>query len=207
MNPTAAIPSSLAERLDAAATGRSFMVALAGPPGAGKSTLGEALVAGRGAALVPMDGFHLDNRLLDAAGLRHRKGAPRTFDAAGCLALLARLRAGEDVVAPLFDRERDLAIAGALAVPGDAPLIVVEGNYLLLDRPVWRDIAALFDLTVMIDPGEAVLERRLVKRWLDHGHDLETAKARAADNDLVNARTVLRESLPPDLRLTGEERG
>ena len=179
------------------------MVALAGPPGAGKSTLADVLVRERDALVVPMDGFHLDNRILDARGLRARKGAPETFDAAGFLALLRRVRGGEDVVAPVFDRARDLAVAGASHVPARAKLVVVEGNYLLLDRPVWREMAALFDLTVLLSPPMAVLEERLVRRWLDHGLAPGDARARAMGNDIPNARTVLRESAGAHLTIDG----
>ncbi|AUH66235.1 nucleoside/nucleotide kinase family protein [Paracoccus zhejiangensis] len=174
--------------------GPRSVVALAGAPGSGKSTLAEALVARLpGAVLLPMDGFHLDDRVLDARGLRARKGAPETFDAAGFVALLGRVRAGGEVVFPIFDRSREIAIAGAGVIAAETRLVVVEGNYLLLDRDPWR--AASYDLTVMLDVPEAELRRRLTARWQGYGADVEAH----LQNDMTNALTVIRESRPADL--------
>lgn len=186
--------------------GTRLMVALAGPPGAGKSTLAGRLAGRLGplAAVVPMDGYHLDNALLDARGLRARKGAPMTFDVAGLARDLMRLKACEpEVLVPVFDRAADLARAAARAVPGDVPVLLVEGNYLLLDRSPWDRLAGLFDLTVMLDVPGAELERRLVQRWLDHGLDPAAARARAHGNDLPNARTVREHSRLADVVLAG----
>lgn len=176
--------------------GARAVVGLAGAPGSGKSTLAAALVARLpGAVLVPMDGFHLDNRLLDARGLRHRKGAPETFDADGFVALLTRLRGRGDVVFPVFDRSRDLAMAGAGVVDAATRLVIVEGNYLLLNADPWR--SAQFDLTIMLDVPQAELRRRLTARWQGLGADVEAHLA----NDLANAALVAQGSRPADLIL------
>ncbi len=179
-------------------------VAIVGPPGAGKSTLAEALVArlnrdAQVAALVPMDGFHLDNRILDARGLRARKGAPETFDAAGFVRMVERLDTEPEVVIPVFDRARDIAIAGASVVTPDHRIAVVEGNYLLLSEAPWNRLAAAWDLSVALRPPVEVLRARLIERWLAHGHDPDAARARAEGNDLANARRVLNDSLPADI--------
>ncbi|MCR9149117.1 MAG: hypothetical protein NXH83_03015 [Rhodobacteraceae bacterium] len=169
------------------------LVAVAGPPGAGKSTLAAALVEALGpaAALVPMDGFHLDNTLLRAGGLIARKGAPETFDAEGFVAAMQRLETRDEVILPVFDRARDIAVAGAVRVGPEHRIAVVEGNYLLLDAAPWRGLAGLWSLAVFLDPGEAELERRLIERWRDHGLDPAAAAERARGNDLRNARLVL----------------
>ena len=178
------------------------VIAVVGAPGSGKSTLAAQLVTElENAALVPMDGFHLDDRLLQEDGLLPLKGAPETFDAAGCVALIARLRAGGEVVHPVFDRSRELAIAGAGRVAAGTRLVVVEGNYLLLDRAPWREMAGLWDLSVMLDVPMEELRRRLSARWQALGKDPARIKAHL-QNDLANAETVLRQSLAADLVVT-----
>jgi pantothenate kinase len=200
---TAALAAQINQR---AADAARFVVAIAGPPGAGKSTLAEALLAALdaaapdSAALVPMDGFHLDNAVLEARGLLARKGAPETFDLTGFAAMLARIREGDAPVAvPVFDRGLDLARAGARIVEPGTRIVLVEGNYLLLDEPGWRDFADLFDLTLFLSVGEEELRRRLLGRWRDHGLDAEAAQERAERNDMPNALRILRASRRPDL--------
>lgn len=186
------------------AAGRArFVVAIAGPPGAGKSTLAEALLPlfpEGSAAIMPMDGFHFDNVVLERRGLRPRKGAPETFDVGGLAATLTRIRAGdEDVALPLFDRAADLARAGAAVISRDVRFVLVEGNYLLSDEAPWESLAPLFDFTVFLDVAQPVLERRLVERWLQHGHSADEALERAFSNDIPNARRVLARRRPADV--------
>ena len=184
----------LAAELFRRAAGRDrFIVGIAGPPASGKSTLAERLRAllGEAAALVPMDGFHLDNAVLSARQLLARKGAPETFDFDGFEATLKRLRApGADVVVPLFDRAADLARAGAGIVPASARFVIVEGNYLLLDEEPWTRLAGLFDRTVYLDVPRGELAHRLVQRWIDHGLSEQAARERAFSNDMINVQRV-----------------
>lgn len=186
------------------------MIAIAGPPAAGKSTLAELLVERLNslqhdqACLVPMDGFHLDNSVLDERGLRARKGAPDTFDADGFVALIKRLTTETAPVSyPLFDRTADTAIADAAHVAAGVEIIVVEGNYLLLDEAPWNALRPYFDLTVLITPDLATLESRLVERWLHYGFDAEMARHKALGNDIPNARYVLSHSGTADLTFEG----
>jgi pantothenate kinase len=192
------------EALLAAGQGR-LLVAIAGPPGAGKSTLAEALVAqlGAQAALVPMDGFHLDNAILDARGRRAAKGAPDTFDAGGFEAALHRLKAGGEVIVPVFDRTLDVSRGSARVVGSEARVIVTEGNYLLLRDAPWNRLHALWDVTAFLDVPMAELERRLIARWLDHGLDEQAARARALGNDIPNAWRVVEGSAPAEIALRG----
>ncbi|MCV2867082.1 nucleoside/nucleotide kinase family protein [Defluviimonas sp. WL0002] len=173
------------------------IIAIAGPPGSGKSTLAsrvvdDLLAAGVAAALMPMDGFHLDDRLLEPRGLLRRKGAPETFDFPGFASALRRVRDEPSVVLPVFDRNREIAIAGAAEIQPDTRLVVVEGNYLALDEDPWRQLAPLWDLCIFLDVPMAELERRLVARWLSFGFEPEVAHARAAGNDLPNAERICR---------------
>ncbi len=144
-----------------------------------------------------MDGFHLDNRQLDDLGLRARKGAPQTFDFDGFRCLLDRLRgAARPVYYPVFDRERDIAIAGAGVVTPQTDVIVVEGNYLMLDEEPWSGLAGVFDIEVFLSTALARLEKRLIRRWLDHGYDHDGAAQRARSNDIPNAELVLNRVRP-----------
>lgn len=184
--------------------GRRVLVAVAGAPGSGKSTLAAALVARLpNAALVPLDGFHLDDRVLEARAARSRKGAVDTFDAEGFVALTDRLRdADREVVYPVFDRGRELAIAGAGVVAPTDRVVVIEGNYLLLDQQPWS--RAAYDLTILLDVSEPELRRRLQARWQGLGKDAAATAAHLA-NDLANARHVMDASRPADLILAGAD--
>jgi pantothenate kinase len=181
--------------LAAPRAGRRRLVALAGAPASGKSTVAEALAellrqAGCGTQVVPMDGFHLDNRILSARGILDRKGAPDSFDAAGLAHLCRRLAQDDEVVYPLFDRVRDLSVAGAGHVAAGCDTVIVEGNYLLFDTDNWRPLAENWDVAIRLDVATQELRQRLVNRWLDHGLDAQQAVARAEGNDLKNADLI-----------------
>ena len=195
-------PAQLAAtiRAKAQAQGR-FLTALAGPPGAGKSTLAAELVAalGQGAKAVPMDGFHYDDAVLIARGARARKGAPDTFDVAGFRHLLTRLRTEDEVAIPLFDRDLEISRAGADIVGPQDRILIVEGNYLLLNEAPWPDLAPLFDLTIWIDVPEAELDRRLLARWAHYGKTPVEARAWIDGNDMPNIRRVVAGSRPANL--------
>ncbi|MFK7876212.1 MAG: hypothetical protein AB8B71_10595 [Paracoccaceae bacterium] len=176
--------------------GRRRLIAVAGPPASGKSTYADSLVAALngagGAALgVPMDGFHLDNAILEARDLLHRKGAPQTFDQSGFAHLINRLQAEAEVIYPTFDRSRDIAIAGAKIVPEACKTLVIEGNYLLLDQPGWRDLHRAWDLSIWVGVDPQVMEARLIQRWVDNGLSPANAKARALQNDIPNAQIII----------------
>ncbi len=179
------------------------LIALAGPPASGKSTIAAALVThlGKTAALVPMDGFHYSNAILDARDLRARKGAPETFDLAGFNTLMWRLRTEDEVAVPTFDRTLDTSIGSSVLVEAHHSLIVVEGNYLLLDEPGWSDLNQHWNLSVGLDVPEDVLEKRLVQRWLSQGLSTQAARNRALSNDIPNAQRVLGNQLQSDLTI------
>ncbi|NGM44679.1 nucleoside/nucleotide kinase family protein [Rhodobacter sp. SGA-6-6] len=197
-------PTGLAKLIRARAEGPGrLLVALAGPPASGKSTLAAALAEALspGARVVPMDGFHYDDAVLEARGLRARKGSPPTFDAMGFLHLLRRLREEEEVAIPIFDRAMELSRAGADIVGPEDRILIVEGNYLLLDEDPWRAMAPMFDLTVFLDVPEAELVRRLTARWKHHGREDQAARDWIESNDLPNALTVITRSRPAEITL------
>lgn len=184
------------------------VLAIAGAPGSGKSTLAEEL-AGQlhdgcpgQVAILPMDGFHYDDAVLQQLGRLARKGAPDTFDVGGLMSVLSRLGAGDVPVAtPVFDRALEISRGSARIIGPEVRLVLCEGNYLLLDHAPWRDLAEHFDRTVMIDVPEQVLAQRLRARW--QGYDLspEQIHEKLELNDLPNGRTVRAESRPADLVL------
>ena len=186
--------AALLERAAAlAATGTRRLLGITGPPGAGKSTLAATLVVGLHgrAALVPMDGFHLDDAVLGDLGRRDRKGAPDTFDADGYVHLLRRLRAVQDpvVYAPVFRRELESSLAGALAVPRHVPLVVTEGNYLLADG-AFAPVRPLLDEVWFLDVDPALRRDRLVARHVTHGRSHRAAEEWVDTSDEVNAALV-----------------
>ena len=200
MSEIASIAAAIFKR---AAGAQRFVVAIAGPPGSGKSTLAQRLnvvLPEDASAVVPMDGFHFDDVVLDSRGLRPRKGAPETFDYAGFAALLKRIRAGEPEVAiPVFDRSMELSRAGASIIGSVVKFVLVEGNYLLLDEEPWSALSGLFDFSIFVDVPRGELERRLLERWRGHGKSDEDARAWIASNDLPNIERVLARRRQADL--------
>ena len=173
--------------------GRTIL-GITGPPAAGKSTLAERLrqELGATAAYVPLDGFHLAHQLLVENGTVGRKGAPDTFDAAGYVALLGRLRdpAEGTVYAPRFIRDIEDSVANAIAVPPDVPLVITEGNYLLLPSGPWAQVAGLLDEVWYVDLAEDTRLRRLIGRHMEFGRDSAEARDRATGSDQRNAVLV-----------------
>jgi pantothenate kinase len=192
------------------AGGERVLLGIAGAPGAGKSTLAEALVraidpSGATAAWIPMDGFHLADVELDRLGLRERKGAIETFDGWGYLALLRRLRAELDhaVYGPGFERTLEQPIAGAMPVPPSARLVVTEGNYLLDAAAPWTGVRAALDEVWFVEVDDALRRERLVARHVRFGKSPEEARAWVAEVDERNAERVALGRERADLVVSG----
>lgn len=176
------------------APGRRRLLGLTGAPAAGKSTVAAAITGalGDGAVLVPMDGFHLAEAELHRLGRHARKGAPDTFDAAGYASLLRRLRdpGPEPVYAPRFDRAIEESIAGAIPVDPAVPLVVTEGNYLLVETDAWAAVRGSLDETWYLETDEPVRLARLTARHIAYGRPPEEAAARARGTDQRNADLI-----------------
>lgn len=199
--------AELLAKIESLAKGqRRIIVALAGPPGSGKSTLAAQLASqlGDAAAVVPMDGFHKDNAELAARDLLDRKGAPETFEAQAFVDLVRRLRADGDTAYPTFDREADKTVPNGGQVSGSTGIVLIEGNYLLLNTPPWDGLDGLFDLTVSLTVPRDVLRTRLIERWCAHGLSLADATARAVSNDLRNVDFVCENARPADVVLESD---
>lgn len=192
----ATLPAPFLARVEALlAPGGRRLLGLVGAPGAGKSTLAQALLeAFPGLSqVVPMDGYHLANAELARLGRGGRKGAPDTFDAAGYAALLQRLRAqrhDEIVYAPEFRREIEEPIAGAIAVLPQTRLVITEGNYLLLDEGPWAGVAGLLDDCWYVDIDHTLRRQRLLSRHRQFGRDAAQAADWVQRTDEPNARLI-----------------
>ena len=186
---------------------KRILVAIAGPPGAGKSTLADNVVKalkakGESAEVLPMDGFHMDNAVLIEKGLLKRKGVPESFDVRAFLDIVRAVRAADqEVLVPVFDRSRELAIASARVVSPDHRFIVIEGNYLLLSLGKWAELEGMFDYSIMLAPPTEVLEQRLWERWKGYDLDDEAARAKVHGNDLPNGRLILENRRPADVTI------
>ena len=177
------------------AGGGRGVLGIAGPPGSGKSTLAQRLAqaVGADAVVVPMDGFHLATSELKRLGRMDRQGAPDTFDATGYVALLRRLRqqlADEVVYAPEFRRDGGESVAGAIAVEAKVPLVITEGNYLLLDEGPWAGVRPLLDEVWYVDVDDALRRERLAARHVSFGRTQAQARAWMEHTDEPNARRI-----------------
>lgn len=196
----------LASYLQEIPEGERRIVAIAGPPASGKSTLAAEILrklnakSPGGCAILQMDGYHYDDEVLVPRGWRPRKGAPHTFDVGGLNATLHRLHDNdEDTVAvPRFDRSIEIARAGAILIEQSVRLIVCEGNYLLLTDGPWPALRRHYDRTALVMTDYEELVRRNRQRWVDSDYTEDMVLAKLEENDLPNVRLVYEHAAEPD---------
>src|SRR4051812_24875264 len=197
------IDDAVARARDLADAGGRRLLGITGPPGGGKSTLAERVAdaLGERARVVRMDGFHLAQAELVRLGRADRKGAVDTFDAAGYVALLRRLRESSDdvVYAPEFRREIEEPIACAVAVPRDVPLVVTEGNYLLVAQGPWAHVRSILHEAWYVTTDEATRQRWLIDRHIRFGKPPDAARAWSLGTDERNAQVVRATKVRADL--------
>lgn len=205
-----------------------YLVAIAGVPGSGKTTTAEAVVQHLNsdpkvhAAFLSMDGFHLSraalDQLPDSTEAHIRRGAPWTFDVTRFVAFIRRLRAwaektplaapgskdwpdGDVIRGPTFDHETKDPVEDGISITPDASIVIIEGNYLLLDEPGWRDLATLVDYRVFVDTDLQEARDRTAKRHVKVGIEktLEEGYRRVDSNDYLNGVSIQAKLLKPDL--------
>ena len=188
------------------AEGQRLVLAIAGAPASGKSTIAARLndrlneVDPGSTALLPMDGYHFDDEMLVPRGWRPRKGAPHTFDVGGYASALRRIRANDEpfVAVPRFDRDLEIARAGAIIIEPTVRLIVSEGNWLLLQDEPWPMLLPLFDHTALVKTEWETVVQRNRDRWVGYDFTEEMIRQKLEGNDLPNARLVYERSAEPD---------
>ena len=185
--------------------GRRFVIAIAGSPAAGKTTLAEGIrdrLTGE-ATVLGLDAYHFDDSILAERGHRERKGAPHTFDVAAYRHMLTRLRTepAVELAVPRFDRALELSRNCAELVGPEHRIVITEGNYLLLDQANWADLSDLFDLTVQLVVAEGVVEKRSLARWEEFGLTTAEGRRRVEQNDRANARLVAERSRAADITI------
>ncbi|CAG7947141.1 unnamed protein product [Penicillium nalgiovense] len=206
--------------LSLAQTGKRFLVAVAGIPGSGKTTLAKAVVERLNemnvsvchhAMCIPMDGFHLPRAALDRFSNREqayaRRGAPWTFDVAGFTEYVQSLRIWADgnsakiLYAPSFDHKQKDPVPNSIALVPETSIVIVEGNYLLFDEPSWRDVAPVFDYRLFVDADLEVARARVAKRHVQAGIEpnIESGFRRVDENDYLNAQAIYEKRLKADL--------
>ena len=206
-NSTDQLTKLLLKKIKLNQSGR-LMVCIAGAPGSGKSHICKYLSKKINYSLkqlevFEMDGFHYDDGILKKKKLINRKGSPETFDVQGLKSFIIRLKANEEnqVVVPIFDRNLELSRASAKIIKKKIPLIITEGNYLLLNKKPWSDLQDYFDLTIMIKSSQKTLSKRLTERWKSFNFSKEIIKQKVFENDLPNARYVYSNSVRADIEL------
>ena len=184
-----------AKVIESASAPTRTIIGIVGKPGGGKSTLSKYLLKGMDPSLVsvvPMDGFHLSNKVLKELEKSDRKGAQDTFDVKGFTTLIARIKSdgADPIYYPVFDRSIEESIAAQGVVYPSTRVVIVEGNYLMHDKDGWEEVSPLLDKIWYAYLDEDIRISRLISRHIAFGKDPESAKAWAKGSDQVNAELI-----------------
>ena len=187
--------TALRRALELTNTQQRYLLGIAGKPGAGKSTFTEYLksqIDSQSIAILPMDGFHMSNEKLVELGRRDRKGAPDTFEVEQFAHTLHEVKSGygQSIRFPLFDRESESSIQDAGLIAPNTTLVVVEGNYLLLEQGEWRSVRTIFDETWYLETPEELRLERLIARHIRYGKTPQEARTWAVGSDETNAQII-----------------
>ena len=179
----------------ASRTDKRVIIGIVGKPGAGKSTLSEYLgrkIAFPEMTVVPMDGFHMSNKVLTHLNRLERKGAEHTFDSQGYVSLLKRIRTetAHPIYYPIFHREIEESIAGEGTVLPETRIILTEGNYLLYDKLGWEQVKELLDESWVVTVNDDHRIARLIDRHVKFGRTREEARERSLGSDELNAELI-----------------
>ena len=190
---------SVTDNIDKNDKNRYFM-ARSGPPASGKTTISENLAKelsakGYNSSILQMDGFHYDDLILKERKLLSKKGAPETFDVMGLINFVSRLHKEDEVVIPIFDRSLELSRSSAVIISKNTKVIIVEGNYVLLNSYPWSELHKFFNTTVMINCEKKILEKRLIERWENFNLPKKEIDEKVYKNDLPNGVNVLKNSI------------
>lgn len=204
--PAVSIADLAARAANLVSSNTRKILGIVGAPGSGKSTLFQSLLheLSGSAVGVEMDGFHLDDSVLQAQGKLERKGASDTFDVEGYVSLLERINQQQEpfIYAPSFNRDLEMSIGGVTPVPRDILLVITEGNYLLNDDGGWQNVRRNLAEIWFIDTPEKIRAERLIARRISHGHSEIKARDWVTNVDLKNGRTVEKHKFDADFVFT-----
>ena len=175
---------------------KKTFVGIVGAPCSGKSTISKQLIKilnkdSNIASLLSMDGFHYDNKILKNKNMLDKKGSYKSFDVIGFLSCIKVLKQAKyNISVPIFDRKKDITIANTKIIKKNTKIVLIEGNYLLLNKKYWQKISSFLDISIFLDVDMKTLKQRAINRWIYYGLKQKEAKKRVINNDMKNTKIM-----------------